>query len=487
MKILDRYILIQFLQTLTTVFVILFFIFILQGVWLFIAELAGKDLDIWVIVKFLLLYSPKMIPMVLPLSVLLASIMTFGSFAENYEFAAMKSSGISLQRAMKYLSVFICFLALVSFWFANNVIPKAEFEFIKLRREIVQTKPAMAIAQGQFNQIGNINIKVEKKSGENGEKLENVTMHIKATNGIGNKSIIKAKRGLLSSAENSNLLSMDLMDGNYYEDMTTKNYQDGLKQPFVKSSFDKYTLNIDLTSLNASSDDGASVNTNSMLNTTELIYTIDSLTTDLTKERNNYTAAISAPFELRYGGKLALEQVKPVEKINTTDVSKVLEHYNKEDRIRIVKLAMSFVSNTQMTMDNNEQYLFDRKKNINKHWIVLHEKFVIAFSCLLMFYIGAPLGAIIRKGGLGLPIVFAILIFIIYHFINTFGKKVAQEDGIPAWFGSWLSSIVLLPLAVFFTYRATKDLGVSINFDVVINPIKKLFTKKKNNNTNNVI
>ena len=159
------------------VFVILFFIFILQTVWLFISELAGKDLDLAMILKFLMFATPRIIPLVLPLSVLLSSIMTFGNLAENYEFAAMKSAGISLQRGMKSLVIFILFLSLVAFIFANNVIPYAEYKFINFRKNIAQVKPALAIAEGQFSDVGFYNIKVNKKSGENGNTLTGITIH----------------------------------------------------------------------------------------------------------------------------------------------------------------------------------------------------------------------------------------------------------------------------------------------------------------------
>jgi lipopolysaccharide export system permease protein len=161
-KIIDRYLLKSFWITFTSVFVILFFIFILQTVWLFISELAGKYLDTLMVIKFLLFAMPRIVPMVLPLSVLLASIMTFGSLAENYEFAAMKSSGISFQRSLRYLTYFILLLSVVSFFFANNVIPYAEYKFINFRRNIAQLKPALAIAEGQFSEIGNYSIKVMK-------------------------------------------------------------------------------------------------------------------------------------------------------------------------------------------------------------------------------------------------------------------------------------------------------------------------------------
>jgi len=180
-KILDRYILKSFITTFATVFVILLLIFILQTVWLFISELAGRDLDFMMIVKFLLFKMPSLVPLVLPLSVLLASIMTFGDLAENYEFAAMKSAGISLQRIMRGLTVFIVFLSFAAFFFANNVIPYAEYKFINFRKSIAQMKPAMAIAEGQFSDVGAYNIKVEKKSGYNGNFLTGVTIHKRST------------------------------------------------------------------------------------------------------------------------------------------------------------------------------------------------------------------------------------------------------------------------------------------------------------------
>ena len=403
--------------------------------------------------------------------------MTFGSFAENYEFAAMKSAGISLKRTLKPLSIFIFILALISFWFANNVIPKSEFEFIKLRREIVKTKPAMAIAEGQFNQIGNINIKVDKKSGENGEKLENVTIHIKNNNGIGNKAIIKANSGLLSSTSN-NTLSLDLFDGNYFEDIYNIKKPNNPNQPFVKSAFQKNRINIDISKLNEDSSSDEGVSTTSMLNIKELSHTIDTLNVDFNKELKSYKESAALGYQVKLMEDPANTKFKD---FNTID--EVVNYFSEEDKVRMLNLAVSTFENTTTNTNIKKDYLNEKRKNINSHWIIFNEKFVIAISCILMFFIGAPLGAIIRKGGLGLPIVFAILIFITYHFINTFGKKVAQEDGIPPFLGAWLATIVLLPLAVFFTIRATNDQNVTIDFDWLINPIKKLFTKKKKQTT----
>ncbi|WP_253469105.1 LptF/LptG family permease [Flavobacterium sp. HSC-61S13] len=486
MKILDRYILTTFVSTLATVFIILYFIFILQGVWLFIADLAGKDLDIWIILQFLLFYSPKMIPLVLPLSVLLSSIMTFGSFAENYEFAAMKSSGISLQRAMRVLSIFITSLALLSFWFANDVIPKSEYQFINLRREILQTKPAMAIAAGQFNDLGKINIKIDKKTGKQGQYLENVTMHIKSNVGYENKTVIKSLNGELASLEESNILQLHLIDGNYYEEVEAKTYQQAQKEPFVKIKFDKYTMNIDLNSFQNNTEDSEKItNTNSMLNVRELNYTIDSLENSLIKEKTSNTENLS----IRTQSLFQYNKSTTVNKRTVVDVAPkdLLKDFENKTQARIIQSALDNTSNLSFNAESNNTSIFDRQKYINSHWLALHEKFVIAFSCFLMFYIGAPLGAIIRKGGLGLPIVFAILIFITYHFINTFGKKVAQENGITPFLGAWLASIVLTPLAILLTYKATNDSGM-FNMDNVLLPIQNAFKKifKKNKHTNHV-
>jgi lipopolysaccharide export system permease protein len=469
--------------TFTSVFVILFFIFVLQGIWLFIAELAGKDLDFFTIIKFLSFYAPTIVPLVLPLSVLLASIMTFGSFAENYEFAAMKSSGISLQRAMKMLTITIGILAFVSFFFANNVIPDAQYKFINLRKTIVQQKPAMAIAEGQFNTIGTSNIKVGKKSGDNGEFLEDVTMHVKNNNmGLGANTIIKAKRGVLTSEDDSNYLQLELYDGYYYEDIHPKKFEDRKRLPFAKSSFKKYVINIDLSKLNQAEIDDGNITSEKMLTVPELKFTIDSLQKNYTKDVISYADNVVMRNDniFRRGRIIGVDTNKTTK--SKTDAKKdILASFTATEKRQVIEVAKNNIASTEFTIQSNKTDLENKSKNINNHWLAIHEKFVIAYSCLLMFFIGAPLGAIIRKGGLGLPIVFAVLIFITFHFINTFGRKVAQQDSIPPFLGAWMASILMTPFAVILTYRATNDIGIMINFDWITEPIMKLFNKKSVN------
>jgi lipopolysaccharide export system permease protein len=439
---------------------------------LFIAELAGKDLDLVMVLKFLLFAMPRIVPLVLPLSVLLASIMTFGNLAENYEFAAMKSAGISLQRAMKSLIIFIAILSVVAFSFANNVIPYAEYKFINFRRNIAQLKPALAIAEGQFSDVGLYSIKVNKKSGVNGNTLTGITIHKKSAMGEGNKTVIKAKNGLLISSENSNTLQMVLNDGYYYEDIIPKKYEDRSKMPFAKSSFKRYVINIDLSKLNKVDVNDASItNTNTMLNVSELNYTLDSLH----KNMNTDILSFSENINQRIGIQRIPKTVVPIKKHKILP-NDLLSLYSTDKKLGILNFASSNIENTLLSITGTNTELEFKQKNINGHILAFYDKFVIAFACFLMFFIGAPLGAIIRKGGLGLPIVFAVLIFISFHFINTFGKRISQENGLSPFLGAWMSSFILSPLAILLTYRATNDIGL-INMDVVLAPFQKIFQK----------
>lgn len=472
MKILDKYILKTFVSTFLTVFVILFFIFVLQTVWLFIAELAGKDLDFILVLKFLLFAMPRIIPLVLPLSILLASIMTFGDLAENYEFAAMKSAGISLQRSLKSLIVFVSLLSVLAFVFANNVIPYSEFKFINFRKNIAQRKPAMAIVVGQFNEIGSYNIKVDKKLGENGNTLKGITIHRKSMEGNGLITVIKAENGKLISSEESNILQLVLYDGYYYEEVIPKNYMDRKKLPFAKATFKKDIINMDLSKLNnVDINDQSVTNTTTMLNFNELRYTIDSL------HKSNSKNIISFADNIYQRSGLAIMNTRAKKAPKGTPFkTDLLASYTNLQKAQIYQVANSNITNIGYTIDSSKDEMDNNQKNLNSHWLALYDKFVIAYACLMMFFIGAPLGAIIRKGGLGLPIVFAVLIFITFHILNTFGKKVAEENEILPFFGSWMSSIVLTPLAILLTYRATYDIGL-INLDVIVLPIQKVFQK----------
>lgn len=447
------------------------FIFVLQTIWLYIGELAGKDLDTEVILKFLLYFSPKLVPLVLPLTILLTSIMTFGSFAENYEFAAMKSSGISLGRAMRSLTVFIVLVSLTAFFFANNVIPAAEFKSINLRKNIAQLKPAMAISEGIFNDIGTFNIKVEEKSGENDQFLTDVIIHQKEKNG-GNTTVIKAREGELVGSTNSDLLSLILKEGNYYEEVTPSDYQKRKRKPFTKTYFDEYIINIDLSNFNNVDLEDQNYNsTHGMLQISELSESIDSFSVNY----NTKLASLKSNMYDRSGIVNVQNNLKPKDTIVSTDES-ILTHYNTYDAAQISNLALGTVNSAIAHLGMQKQEFKNNIKQINKFEIALHEKYALGIACIVLFFVGAPLGAIIRKGGIGLPIVVAILLFLTYHFIGIFTKNSAENGSVPAFVATWLPTWIMLPLGVFLTYRATTDQGLLV-FDSLTDPIKKLFKK----------
>ena len=474
MKILDRYILVTYLKTFFSLFIILMLIFVLQSVWLYITELAGKDLDIEIIGKFLLFVAPRTVVLVLPLTILLASIMVFGSFAENYEFAAMKSTGISLQRAMRGLSIFIVGLAITTFFFANNVIPWAEFNFYNLRKNIAKVKPAMAIAEGQFNQIGTINIKVDKKSGDRGQYLKGVTIHQKKGKSNENHTVIVSKTGELTSSEDSNVLQLVLFDGNYYDALQPKEYKEREKKPHAKSTFEKYTLNVDLSKINDVDFEKQDVSAKyTMLNVKELNYTIDSLKT---MEQSNYKDLTATMYNRSTIG--ALNSNIDTEKKDTIfQENSIYKLFKPQKNVQLIEVAINSINSTNQIISTKKRTKGIREKNINKHIISFYEKFALGFACIILFFIGAPLGALIKKGGFGLPIVIAIILFLTYHFIGIFAKNSAEDSSLNPVTATWLSTLLMLPLSIYLTNRATKDRSL-LDLDSVLIPLKKLVSNK---------
>jgi len=450
-------------------------IFILQSVWVYISELAGKDLEIEIVLKFLLYVSPRIVVLVLPLTILLASIMVFGGFSENYEFAAMKSTGISLQRAMKSLSVFIVFLAVISFFFANSVIPYAEFNFYSLRRNIAKVKPAMAIAEGQFNQLNEINIKVAEKSGENGELLRDVIIHQKKGNISGNFTVIKSKTGEFISDDTTDVLQLVLIDGNYYDEVQPKDYTKRTKnRPFVKSTFEKYIINIDVSQFNnIDFEKKENITKQTMLNVVDLKTAIDSLNT----KRNNVLTKFSETMLQRTNHHTLNLNYKLSELDSIIQKVDVLKLYAERKMIQLIDISLNSIKTAKKDLNSRSKTMLNSMVNINKHIVAFHDKFALGLSCIILFFVGAPLGALIRKGGIGLPMIIAILIFLTYHFIGLFAKNSSEDSSIDPVLAAWLSSLILLPFSIYLTNRATKDRAL-IDLDSILIPLKQLVTSK---------
>ncbi len=464
------------------------FIFIFQTIWLFIDDLAGKGLDIVIIGKFLFYLMPNLTEKVLPLTVLLSSILTFGAFAENYEFAAMKASGISLQRSMLSLIVFVVFLGGVTFYFANSVIPASEQKIFNMRRNIAKVKPAAVIEEGVFSDFEGLNIKVDEKFGENDRFLNNVVIHKKSDLQL-NNPVIKARTGELISSEASEIIQLVLKDGHYYEDLRPSAADDQRKYPFAKSNFDTYTINILVPQDEQDLEEDRDIRTDKMKNIARLKKDIDSL------EENNVqvVAAFSKNIVNRMGAfpidqprdSALSERVQSFEKTEKIDsvlrkkkeirrdsvhanFTNVVALYQEWQQIQMLGNAKNTVSNILNSIQGKKEDLQRRYKIHNMHILSLHNKFALAFSCIILFFVGAPLGAIIRKGGLGLPMVIAIVLFLAYYFIGVFAGNYAKEGNIHPIMGAWLSTLIMLPLGIFLTR----------SFGHIVDTIRELFKKQ---------
>ncbi len=521
MRILDQYILKRFLMNFFSSFVILMFIFIFQTIWLFIDDLAGKGLDLIIIGKFLFYLLPNLSEKVLPLTVLLSSILTFGTFAENYEFAAMKASGISLQRSMRYLIVFVVFLGGVTFYFANTVIPISEQKIYNLRRNIASMKPAAVIVEGVFSDFEGRNIKVERKYGENDRFLENVIIHMKS-NLQRNTTVIRAARGELISGEGSDIIQLVLKDGHYYEDIMEKSGSVGKTHPFTKADFDTYIMNIEIPDNMEDLEADRNVETDKMKNVGRLLTDIDSIE----NHNRNLVEVFSRNITSRMGAfplsqedpakvspvldsllrtkdtlevaavddpAVAVADTTSIEAVDTTfivaedttsvtavDTTPVLEANREapqkvkrsiqgEDPLepfqlweqgQILDASRNSVKNILNSVRGKGEELDLSYKRYNLHILSFHRKFALAFSCIILFFVGAPLGAIIRKGGLGLPMVVAIVLFLAYYFFGVFSGNYAKEGNIHPILGAWLPTMIMLPLGIYLTKRATSDRGL---------------------------
>ena len=476
MKIIDKYILKSYLTRLLNTFIILMIIFIIQTLWLFIDELAGKGLDTLIIIKFLLYYSPKLFPLVLPLSVLLSSIMTYGTLAENYEFAAMKSTGISLKRAMRTLIVFHILLGIGSFYISNSLIPYSEIKSYNLRRNLAQLKPAIAITEGIFNNINFINIKVDKKHGKNDEFLEKVIIHQRFKNKI-NRVVIKAKSGELKSKTTEDNLQLVLYNGNRYEEIARQRNQK-YNFPHAKVSFEKYIMNIDLSQFNnVNLEEEKYISTFRMQKANQLLKSIDTLERDFEEYNKNYINNF-----------IIKNSTPSLPKIDTTKVKKdtlcyphpilFLARQKESEKIQIIDRTTIELKRVISNLQNRKIITFNNQKRINLHILVLQDKFALTLTPILLFLIGASIGAIIRKGGIGLPMVFAIVIFLTYYYIGILSKNAAEDGSVDPVLASWISNLIVAPFSYLLLRKVTADSAI-FNFIELYSTIKTKF--KKNN------
>lgn len=454
MKILDRYILIRFLINFFSGFFIIVLIFVFHTIWLYIDEFAGKGISIWIIVKFILLMLPNLIPIILPLTVVLSSIMTMGAFAESYEFAAMKSSGVSLFRALRILIIFMFVLSLSVFFTSNNLQPVAHKKAADLRGNVKKVQPSAAISEGIFTHIQGFAIKVRKKTGENGQYLHDVIIH--QTEYDVNRTVIKAKEGELIGENNmSNVLQLVLKDGTYYRDI--RNDHSHITFPFAKTKFETYTMNIDVSQaeidLNQESDRGSYKS----MNVNQLSYVLDSLKTE-------HKASIEAFGESLYRrtGIGFVQGRGPNSEKKYKDTIRnfgELKNFFSDDykRSQLYSLAKDNNNSLRNNLESRKEDIKLKNKIINVYTLTLSDKFALAFTCFVLFFVAAPLGAFIRKGGMGLPLVVAMGLFLSYYFLGMFMKSMAENGHLNAIIAPWIPTFILLPLGMYLTIRINQD------------------------------
>lgn len=474
-------------------------IFIFQSIWLFIDDLAGRGLDMAIIGKFFFYKMPELTEKVLPLTVLLSSILTFGTFAENYEFAAMKASGISLQRSMLPIIIFVFFLGAGTFWFANNVIPASEQKIFNLRRNIAKLKPAVAISEGVFSDFesADMNIKVDNKYGENDRFLENVIIHQKTATNI-NYRVIKSNKGELISGDKSDLIQLVLNDGHFYQNIQTKG-KGRQKQPFARGTFETYTMNIDLSEFNnVDLTEERDTKTEKMKNISRLTKDIDSLKKDNLRIVRAFSKNVLAT-KMGAFTKIAVQdstvgradaakkdslyaKKNPVKKVLVENGDEIIESilglYPEWQQIQLMNSAKNSASNVLTSVRGKKNELDKRYEIHRRHIYATHEKFALALSCIVLFFVGAPLGAIIRKGGLGLPMVVAIILFLVYYFIGVFAENYSNKGNMHPFLGAWAPTFIMLPLGIYLTKRATADKGL-MAFGRIFDFFAALFKKFK--------
>ena len=475
MKILDKYILKSYIKKFFSFFILIMFVFIFQTIWMFIDDLAGKEVDYEIIFKFLVYYTPKLIPLILPLTVLLASIMTYGDLAENYEFAAIKSSGISLIRSMKSLIVFNLILCISVFFISNNLIPYAEFKSYNLRKNLAKVKPSLAITEGIFNNIGFMNIKVDDKFGLDNSNLKGIIIH-KSNANNDNNIVIKASSGKLVSNEFSDVLKIELNDGYRYEEIFNNKSNSDQYKPQTKIYFEKHEIFINLKELNnVDFSEEKYSNTFRMQNVNELKFSIDSLELKLVDQyqdfsNNFYKRTGIYNFQTNYSNNSIIPEIDSYEKI--------LLNFDKASRIQIITSMQNNINNQINNLKTQRTNFFIREKLINLHKSNLHNKYAISLAAIILFFVGAPLGAIIRKGGFGYPVVIALLLFLTYHFVGTFAKNAAEDGSINPFVGSWVSNLIMIPVAIYLLIRASADKSI-ISIDNIYNDFFQLLNRIK--------
>lgn len=473
MKILDKYILKSFLVPFVATFLIVLFVLVMQALWQAFENIAGKGISLVFILKFLYYTTLMIIPQALPIGVLLSSIMALGNLGENYEFAAAKSAGVSLKRLVRPIAILAIALSAINFFFLNNVYPYAILNQSNLYLNIKKKKPAMALVPGSFNaDLPGYQIKFDEKYGENENLLKNVLIYdLKSKRG--NQKVITADRGKIVTEEGSRYMTFVLYDGNYYEEhIKSAKTQDKRKRMAASNAtFKEYEFNIDISSII-----GGDLDTNRVTNHFRML-TLKELKDTIPKLKGRYDEILDLRAKNIYISTQAKDLYNYPDSLKNNSIDSItLNNFEIKDKISILNSAVTKTNRVLSTLKNNIETVKWNRKGLNFYDTEYYNRIAFSLSCIILFFIGAPLGSIIRKGGFGMPMILAIAIYVTYFFTNTFGRNLAEESSVTAFLGSWVSAIIMTPVAVLLTLRATKDKGI-FNIDSFLQPITKLFKK----------
>lgn len=480
MKRLHLYVIKSFLGPFFMTFFIVVFVLLMQFLWRYVGDLVGKGLSLKILGEMLFYASFGLLPYAFPLAMLLASIMTFGSLGENYELVAMKSAGISLFRIMKPLMVIAVFVSLTAFYFANYILPQTNLKFTTLMVSVKQQRPELVLQEGVFtNEIDGYNIKVGRK-----DKKTNVLYDLLIydhTRNKSNESVTVADSGFLKITEDKKYMVLTLYNGiNYSEEQGTGGGRQTESRPFRRDKFAEQTIRVKVNNFEFNRrEEGIYKNMYRMLNTKQLILMEDTLNGKYYSQLQNYMMQIDInPTITRrtYDLTVKYDSLKQNTVITADSIFNFDNYFNNIDKWVKAEISLVALDRARNNMQNLNLYqgqLSERKRNINKHSMERHRKYTLSIAVLIFFFVGAPLGAIIRKGGLGMPVVVSILLFIAYYIVSMTGEKSAREDVWQMFTGMWFSTLVFLPIGIWLSYKAGTDSAI-MSTDTYLKLINKL-------------
>lgn len=449
-KKLDTLILRAFIGPFVATFLIALFVLVMQFFWLYIDDMVGKGLDLGTIFKLIGFVAATCLPLALPLALLLSSIMTFGNLGESFELVAIKSAGIPLTRFMRPLLMVTILLSGVAFLFSNNIIPVVNLKMTRLKYDIITAKPAFDIKEGTFyNKLEGFVIKIGKKDPDN-KTIHDVVIFEK--NAGLQDNILIAKTGTMASTADKMSLLFILKNGWRYEESGNPGT---LNTQFTRMGFKEYHKVLDLSSFKkGESNEEGFKSDPKMFTLGQLGPAIDSLHKADTffYRRSRIELSTYLPFS-RYEGSTWTKNVKPLKK-NLKSYADLLSDSMK---LEISRRITSNLQQMKSAADIIKNDYNSAHENFRKYQIEWHRKFTLSAACLILFLIGAPLGSIIRKGGLGSPLLFAIIFFVVFYLFNTIGEKIAKQGVVAPWIGMWLSSAILLPIGLFLLVKALND------------------------------